>query len=518
MSITDLTISRFTFGPRFGDPDPLTAANPLDWLAAQFGAPSTDDPSVLTRLGQVKLPITITAKDGTSTTETRGLNYLFKTSAELIQIYKADTSANRAEIHRPADEVSAARWIRAAFSPWQIREVMVDFWHNHFSVDAYQQGPIALMWPIYDQLIRSNALGNFRAMLGATAKSTAMMYYLNQNASFKAHPNENYAREVMELHTLGIDRYLGETTPAGAAGTGYSDQDVIEAARVLTGWTIGDGSHKAADGSKPLTGEFLFDPSEHDTGAKTIFSQTYPAGVGQAEGERLLDALAYHPGTALTIATKLYRHFVQDTPPAGDTLIQRMASTFQQYQTAPDQVVHVLQTLIAAPEFAASAGMKVKTPFEFLISAMRATGAEINPQPSLGWALQTMGAPLFRWPAPNGMPDIAPVWTGTNGMLRRWTLSDQLMAAGTNLLLEGSGTLFTATEPATRTPRDGVVQIAQSMLSSTATLNSLSALLTYAGSNEVLGAKGAITDPKRLNAGLRRLAGAVASTPEFQIR
>lgn len=536
MSFIDLVTSRFTFGPRFTDPQQSTSLGGSDqfspietitlpsindflpWLAAQLNAPTSDDLLVMSRLMQVTLPITFTKPDGTSTIEMRGLNDLYTSSEELWAIFASDTSPGLAESRRPADEVAAARWIRAAFSPWQIQEVMVNFWHNHFSVDAYQTSAISAMWPIYDQIIRANTLGNFRALLGAVAKSVSMMYYLNQNASIASHPNENYAREVMELHTLGIGRYLGETTPPGAVGMGYSDQDVTNAARVLTGWTIADGRHKAADGTFPNTGDFLFSPSMHDAGEKVILGQTYPAGGGQAEGERLLDALAGHPGTALTIATKLFVRFVQDTPPANSALIQSMAQIFQQNIESPNQILLVLETLIGSAEFAASAGQKVKTPFEFLISAMRATGAEVNPQPVLRNMLDSMGAPLFHWPAPNGMPDIAPVWTGTNGMIRRWSLADQIMASHTGVLLNGDQAIFSAMAAGIKNPSDAVYKLAAAILGSAATTTSFAALLDYAASAEVLGAPGAMSNPGRLDDGLRRLVGAIVATPEFQTR
>ena len=518
MNLADLVQSRFTFGARFQDPTPVTTANLAAWSKAQLAAPPTDAPAVVTRLNKVQQSVTVNAANGTSTTVTLALTDLYKTSADLVAVMQSDTSANHALTRRPPDEVAAARWIRAAFSPWQVFEVMVDFWHNHFSVDAYQQEPISLYWPAYDQLIRANALGNFRALLGATAKSAAMMYFLNQDQSVKAHPNENFAREVMELHTLGSARYLGETTPPGAAGTGYSDQDVMEAARALTGWTIGDGHKLAANGSKPLTGEFLFEPSQHDIGAKTIFGQSFPAGIGQAEGERFLDMLAAHPGTALTIATKLYTRFVQDTPPANDTLIQSMANVFHQNAAYPNQIALVLQTLMNSTEFAMSAGQKVKTPFEFVISAIRATGAEVNPKGFLDSALGTMGQPLFHWPAPNGSPDVGPAWTGTNDMIRRWSIADELMNASTGILLDGPASLFAAIAPSALNSAVAATKVSQSMLGVSASSNSYNALLAYAASREVLGGSGVLTNPTKLDAGLRRIAGAVAATPEFQTR
>ncbi|MDR3515093.1 MAG: DUF1800 domain-containing protein [Azospirillaceae bacterium] len=517
MSLVDLITRRFTFGSRFNEPQPLTTSNLNNWLNAQLAAPTADDVSVLQRLAAVQLPITVTATDGTSTTTNRGLTDLFKPSQDLWAILAADTSANKAESQRPANEVAAARWIRAAFSPWQVQEVMTDFWHNHFSVDAYQSMPIAATWPVYDRIIRANALGNFRAMLGATAKSAAMMNYLNLNTSVASHPNENYAREVMELHTLGIGRYLGETTPAALLGTGYSDQDVTNAARVLTGWTLADGNHKAADGTKPNTGDFLFVSANHDTKAKTIFGVAYPAGGAQAEGEAFLDALAQHPGTALTIATKLYVHFVQDTPPANDALITTLATVFRNNVTAPNQIALVLQALVGSAEFAAAAD-KVKVPFEFLISLIRAAGAEINPRAALTTMLTSLGAPLFHWPTPNGMPDLATTWTGTTGMILRWALADQLVASSGGYLLDGDNTLFAALAPLAISIPYAANAVVAAVLGAGALPTSASALATYAASTEVLGAKGALANATTLNTGLRRLVGAAATVPEFQRR
>ena len=508
----------FTFGRRFGDPSPPTDKTLHQWLAGQLAASSADDQTVLQRLAAVQLPITLTASDGSSTTETLPLTYLFKSPQDLWANAQADTTANKAWSRRPADEVAAARWTRAAFSPWQIQEVMVDFWHNHFSVDAYQSSTISAMWPAYDDVIRSGALGNFRSMLTATAQSAAMMYYLNLNSSVASHPNENYAREIMELHTLGIQRYLGETAPLNLESTGYSDTDVTNAARVLTGWTIADGHQKAADGTHPNTGAFLFNAANHDVNAKTIFGQTYPAGVGEAEGLRLIDTLARHPGTALTVATKLYIHFIQDTPPANDSLVQAMAATFTQNVDAPNQIALVLQTLVGSDEFAAAAGQKVKTPFEYLASLIRATGAEVNPQGSLTNILSTMGAPMFHWPTPNGMPDVAAVWTGTNDMIRRWASAGQVTASSSGLLLDGDGTVFAEVALSAKTVADAVAAMVSAMLGGTASATTMSALSTYAASTEALGAHGVFSNPTTLNAALRALASAVAATPDFQTR
>jgi uncharacterized protein (DUF1800 family) len=326
----------------------------------------------------------------------------------------------------------------------------------------------------------------------------------------------------MELHTLGIASYLGETAPAGLtaaqlATAGYSDTDVTNAARLLTGWTIADGSHANAAGTKANNGDFVFAPAIHYPGAKVIFGQTIAEG-GQTEGETFLTMLAAHPGTARLIATKLYVHFVTDTPPANDALIAQMAQSFQANVNAPDQIAQLLTILFNSPEFAAAAGQKVKTPFQFLVSLIRASGAEVNPQSNLTYGLSSLGAPLFQWPTPNGMPDIAAAWTGTNDMLRRWALATQITAPSSKILVDGPGTAF-AQIPTGLTSTNSVVdKLAPLMLGSTVSSGTRSALYAYAATTEVLGATGVLANAAKLLTGVRTLAGAMAGTPEFQSR
>jgi uncharacterized protein (DUF1800 family) len=522
MSFSDLVTSRFTFGARFNDPQPVSSAAPSAWFAAQLKAPSADDPAVASRLAQVQLPLTVADSTGATTSTKQPLMDLTKTPEQLWAIKATDSSSNSAYTRRPADEVIAASWIRGAFSPWQLQEVMVDFWHNHFSVDAYQTSLVAMMWPAYDQVLRANALGNFRAMLGAVAKSASMMYYLNQAQSYKAQPNENFAREVMELHTLGIARYLGETPPLNLSASqlataGYSDADVTQAARILTGWTIADGSHADASGAKPNNGDFIFSPSMHSPGAKVIFGTTIPEG-GQNEGESFLDMLAAHPGTANTIATKLYVHFVSDVAPANSAVISQMAQSFQANVQAPDQIPQLLTILFNSADFAASAGQKIKMPFPYLVSLIRISGAEVNPQSNLTFGLSTLGAPLFQWPTPNGMPDIAAAWTGTNDMLRRWALAAQVTAQSSTILVDGPGTVFAQIPTSLSGPQSVLTRLTPLVLGNSVSSATQSALATYAATPEVLGGNGVLNDAGKLLTGVRSLVGAMACTPEFQSR
>src|SRR5262249_19601065 len=234
--------------------------------------------------------------------------------------------------------------------------------------------------------------GNFHSLLVAVAQCVSMMFYLNQAESTGFNPNENYAREV-ELHTLGIANYFGLATPPNLAGTGYSDQDVQQAAQILAGWTI-----SWTDGS------FIFNPVIHKNVAKTFLGHTIPSG-GKTEGDTMFSVLASHPATAAMIATKLYRRFAGDNPPQNSQAIGSMSQTFLANLAAPNQIALMLQQLFSSAEFAASSGAKFKTPFEFLVSLLRVINVAINPSAQLNWMLARMGDPRYDWQPPNGRPD-----------------------------------------------------------------------------------------------------------------
>jgi uncharacterized protein (DUF1800 family) len=330
-------------------------------------------------------------------------------------------------------EIASSRVARAVMSERQLNEVMVDFWENHFNVFAGKDRTRYFL-PEYDaETIRPHALGNFRELLGAVAKSPAMLYYLDnwQSVADSGRPtlrqapamqrraaarraavvaqqrpqlaqlmqrrrglNENYARELMELHTLGVDG-------------GYTQQDVIEVARALTGWTLSRGANGGA---------FLFRADVHDAGAKRILGTDFPAGRGQEEGEAVLDLLARHPATARFIATKLARRFVSDTPPAA--LVTRAAATFQ--RTNGD-IREVMRTIVTSPEFFATAAYraKVKSPFELVTSTLRAMNAAPDATPRTTQFVSRLGQPIFGHQAPNGYPETGDAWMNTGAILNR---------------------------------------------------------------------------------------------------
>ena len=308
---------------------------------------------------------------------------------------------------------------RAIYSDRQLEEVLTDFWFNHFNV-YLNKGAVRQMTTSYERdAIRPYVLGKFGDMLLATAQHPAMLFYLDNwlSADPKAverirqrRPNalknisginENYGREVLELHTLGVDG-------------GYTQQDVIEVARCFTGWSI-DGPRRG--------GGFKFNWRLHDQRQKEVLGQTIPAGGGIEDGLAVIDLLVEQPATARFISTKLAQRFVADNPP--DALIDRMARTFQ--QTGGD-LKEVMRTLLGSPEFysAGAYRAKVKSPLEFAVSAARATGAEVNYALALGIAIEQMGEPLYRKEEPTGFPAASGSWLNSATLLARINFAQAL--------------------------------------------------------------------------------------------
>jgi uncharacterized protein (DUF1800 family) len=322
-------------------------------------------------------------------------------------------------------ELSEAKLLRAIYSDRQLEEVMTDFWYNHFNV-FIGKGPDRYMITAYERdVIRPHALGKFQDLLAATAKSPAMLFYLDNWQSVgpnsdlalygpgrrmgrrgrfarprpqqaKNRPsglNENYAREIMELHTLGVDG-------------GYTQKHVTELAKVLTGWSI----------DKPqLGGSFHFNERAHEPGAKYVLGRKI-GEHGEKEGEEMLDALAHHPSTAKFISRKLAMRFVSDNPP--QSLINRMAETFQKKD---GDIREVLRTMFHSPEFwsADSYRAKLKTPFEFVASSVRASGADIQNALPLVGTLNRMGMPLYGMQPPTGYSMKAEAWVNSSALLAR---------------------------------------------------------------------------------------------------
>ncbi|MBK8025524.1 MAG: DUF1800 domain-containing protein [Chloroflexi bacterium] len=315
---------------------------------------------------------------------------------------------------------------RAVYSRRQLYERMVYFFSNHFHV-FLAKGPTLYLKVDDDRdAIRPHAMTTFRQILGASAKSPAMLVYLDNAQSNKRAPNENYARELMELHTLGVRG-------------GYTEDDVKEVARAFTGWSV----RAPREGGDTFT--YFFRRTFHDDEAKTLLGMTLPAGGGESDGDRVLDLLAAHPSTARFISEKLARRFVSDAPP--EALVGRMAESFT---ASGGDITTVLRTLFAAPEFW-SAPPKLKQPFELLVGMLRALSFDMD-EPrrfarTVGDFMQALGHTPFAWVSPDGYPDVASHWR--DGLLIRWNLAiltamgampgGQTRAERLGLLLEENG-------------------------------------------------------------------------------
>jgi len=308
---------------------------------------------------------------------------------------KLAQQAYQQELTRLGREAAARMLLRALYSPDQLREQMSWFWMNHFNVFQFKANLRALVADYEERAIRPHALGRFRDLLGATARHPAMLIYLD-NARNAAHRlNENYARELMELHTLGVDG-------------GYTQADVQELARILTGHSVSAG-----------LGEFAFYPRRHDDGDKELLGRRIKAR-GAAELEEALDLLARHPSTARFVSRKLALYLAQDEPPAA--LVERMAQAFQ---ASDGDIAAVLRTLFGSEFFSASLGKKFKDPVHYLVSALRLAYDErpiADTAPLIG-ALARMGEPLYARPTPDGYPLERAAWASSGQLATRFEVA-----------------------------------------------------------------------------------------------
>ena len=314
-------------------------------------------------------------------------------------------------------KLAQAKFYRAVESSRQLEEVLTDFWFNHFNVDA-GKGADRILTAAYERdVIRPHVLGKFRDLLEATANSPAMMFYLdnwqstavdvpvNRSRPGKASHglNENYGRELMELHTLGVDG-------------GYTQKDVTEVARCFTGWSIQ---------APRLNGPFVFRDAMHDQGEKMVLGVRIPAGGGKSDGERVLDILARHPATAQHISRELAQRFVADDPP--QPLVDRMAKTFRD---TDGDLRAVLEAMFSSPEFFSQGAYraKIKSPFEMMVSALRATGATIANSASLAARIATLGEPLYRKVEPTGYSNAGSDWINSAALVERMNFAMDLAA------------------------------------------------------------------------------------------
>ena len=430
------TLNRLTFGVRAGDVERVRAMGLDKWLDQQLHPSRIDDRAAEAMLAPIDAPPD-----------------------------SADQQEQRRFARQQVQTLAADKLLRAMYSERQLQEVLVDFWFNHFNVYA-AKGRTAEFLPEYERdVIRPHVFDRFRDLLEADAKSPAMLFYLDNwlsadpNAAgrmeqlrqeriaqrnargafgrfgrrFPIAPapnpqpnakqpkkqsrglNENYGRELLELHTRGVDG-------------GYTQQDVITVARAFSGWTI-----------DPRTGTFRFAPALHDTGEKIVLGHKIKAGGGMDDGEKVLDIVASHPATAHHIAFELAQRLVADEPPPA--LVDRAAKRF--LDTKGD-LREVVKTIITSPEFLspAVADAKFKTPFEYVVSAVRTTGVTVSDARAFVQTLQQLGEPLYMCQPPTGYHDTADAWVSAGGLVTRMNFATRL----------ASGNMPGVTLPATLPP------------------------------------------------------------------
>ncbi len=371
-------LNRLAFGPTTGQVPEVTRGGWRKWVEEQLNPQSIVDE----RMRQILEEKCPSLKMG------------------LSQLQALDEKQNK----RIKTELVDSVLLRAVYSKRQLNEVMVGFWRNHFNVDVNK---VPLLATHYEEnVLRTHVFGKFEDLLLATAKHPAMLFYLDNYVSKDGRLNENYAREIMELHTLGVDN-------------GYTQKDVIEMARVLTGWTCG----WSGEGSQREYGPF-FSAAMHDDAPATVIGLSLSGEGGEADGEKAIRHLAGHPNTARFISAKLCRFLVSDQP--SDALVDRVAAVFR--RTGGD-LSRVYRAIIFSSEFISGDNYrsKFKTPLEFMASVLRATDARVESTGRLTQALALMGQPTYECLEPTGYYDKAEAWLDPGVMIYRWNFALDLV-------------------------------------------------------------------------------------------
>ncbi len=450
-------LSRFTYGAKSGDIENVVKTGLGQWFEKQLEGNLKDQELAEMLIKFDVINFSNTEVENTFPRNAQILRFAIKDGfVNKDSINKSNTKAYRATLaaymkekgYRPLQELYRQfinqKVLRASYSNNQLRELMTDFWFNHFNVSLSKNQSAAYIPAFERDVIRPNVFGDFDELLIKTAKAPAMLMYLDnfssaginvlpeqktgmsknrinpKNKNNKQGLNENYAREVMELHTMGVDG-------------GYTQNDVTQAAKILTGWTIapmGENGYGSAmknliekvgqENLKKrgflLDGDFLFAMNRHDNSEKTILGKKFPAGGGYEEGVALLELLAHHRSTAQFIAKKIAIRFVNDNPP--QTLVDKMAKTFL---SKNGNIKAVLITMVNSPEFWSKEALreKTKSPFELAISAVRGLDAKINQPYQLYTWINKMGQQMYYYQAPTGFPDQGQYWINTGSLLNR---------------------------------------------------------------------------------------------------
>jgi uncharacterized protein (DUF1800 family) len=565
-------LNRLAFGPRPGEIERVRRMGLENWVRQQLHPDDIDDRAVAARLERFPTlamssaqlleeypnPVMAARRSGVSPEEyrrelERRREVLERARAQREAGQPVDPEAARMIMQTAREfrgpqrilaELSAAKLTRAIYSERQLQEILTDFWFNHFNVFANKGASRWLITSYERDVIRPNALGKFRELLGATASSPAMLFYLDNwmSAAPEAYArlerelrqrqqrfnrrfggmmnpvrnaargmpnvqqrlqqrmprglNENYARELMELHTLGVDG-------------GYTQADVVEVARAFTGWTL------RLPRQSP---EFVFEERLHDRKTKTLLGTKIERG-GRRDGEAVLDLLARHPSTARHIALKLARRFVSDAPP--DALVARMAEAFRR---TDGDLRAVVETMIYSPEFWSREAYraKIKKPFELVASAARAAGADVMAPVELVQWTARIGEALYLCEPPTGYDDAAEAWVNTNSLLNRMNFALALAGGQVRGVRVG---LAERLGPPGENPREVLERALAEFLAGQVTEQTRAVLVAQMGDPQMMsratgdgacedGARGQETECRAVNAAV--IAGLVLGSPEFQ--
>ena len=436
-------LNRLAYGPTPGLLERVQREGALRWIDRQLTVSRTDDPELKETLDRFELLRTRPEELLESFVRVRQERRLAQRQAGAdsmqTQRQRMPASEEARDLRRLGGELQQLVMVRAAESDHQLAEVMADFWFNHFNIFVGKNLDRVYLPHYVEETIRPRVLGSFEELLTATARSPAMMVYLDnaqsiapgasppppprfgiglrgrlrgrmgpdpQRQAQRPRPtglNENYARELMELHTVGVDG-------------GYTQKDVTEVARILTGWSVAP---------PPRGGGFAFNDWAHDRGAKTVMGTEFPAGKGEDEGIRLLELLASHPSTMHYVSGKLCARFVSDVPPDGC-----VDDAVRAWKKSNGEIREVLRAIFHSPDFWAAANLrsKVKTPLEFVVSAVRAVGGTPDSTPRLALAVARLGQPLYQHVAPNGYGEQQEDWVNSGALLNRMNLAVALAA------------------------------------------------------------------------------------------
>lgn len=438
-------LSKAGYGPSRNDIAEFNALGATDfqrlqaWVDDQLN-PAPTDPDVDNRLAG------LTAPD-------QDFDTINKTGLQLWQdhvLFEGDDQF--ATQVRPLAQMERLTLLRGAYSQWQLREVLADFWHNHFNIFGNSSTVTRSYMPAYDRDIREHVFGNFFDMLLANTRNASMLFYLDNFVNSWPDPNENYAREVLELHTLGaIENYFGAVNPSTVPNNtqgqraGYTEIDVFQFARALTGWGVADGQSGAAE-----TGEFLFRPNRHydfSEGPIEVLDITINSDTGENDVIQILRYLADHFGTARFIVNKLCQRLIGDEVP--ESLVNSIATEFFNRRNDSDQLREVYRLILESPEFQNTWGSKARRPLEALLRAWRAVDVDFTPVTSNGTSgsilgrLEQAGQRPWDFEPPTGFPDFKDFWQGSGTLIGTWrtityliTRNDILnLAAQTNSMI-----------------------------------------------------------------------------------